>query len=549
MNGRILLLCSVLTTLLTMACTDDEQTAGIVMKSAKEVTLLPTEGEQATFEFEAPAAWTATTSASWLSLSPTKGSKGSASLLVTATSTNRTGSQRQALVNINIGTMHKSLTVTQGGEYAIFDNDTYAVGAEGGQVKMTFRSNITNTDNLLVAYLPNDWLSFEIPDETRAEWRGAMATLNVQPNTGREQRAAPFTLALPKGDKGEWVDLDTATIVQQGVNSGYKSTDYSQDGKVEQLQEHTIGHGIPVVLMGDAFTDRDISDSTYYQVMTHSMEGLFSEEPARSLRAYFDVYMVNAVSEDDVVGESSNTAFSSVPDFTSTNIEADLDRISAYARKVERMDSLNMLVVVILNANVSNGVTYLFTHKGKLSQYAIALCPLQDGLESEKFRQVLVHEAIGHGLAKLADEYGYDSNGQADEDAKKTVAEAHEHSWMMNVDTTDDPSKVVWWPFIGDERYAEEQIGVYEGGYTYTSGVWKPTERSMMNQNDSPFNAPSRKAIYDRIRYLGANAATSTASEFADFDALHKPTQWDYTTRAAGSRQERVPTPPRIINK
>jgi hypothetical protein len=259
--------------------------------------------------------------------------------------------------------------------------------------------------------------------------------------------------------------------------------------------------------------------------------------------------MVNAVSEDDVVGEESNTAFSSVPDFHSTNIDADADRISEYARKVGRPDSLNMLVVVILNANVKNGVTYLYTHRGQLSQYAVALCPLQDGLESEEFRQVLVHEAIGHGLAKLADEYGYDNNGQADEKVKSVLAEAHEYSWMMNVDTTNDLTKVVWWPFIGDERYAEENIGAYEGGYTYTSGVWKPTERSMMNHNDSPFNAPSRKVIYDRIRYLGENATTSTASEFADFDALHKPTQWDYTTRAAGSRQERVPTPPRIINK
>jgi hypothetical protein len=45
------------------------------------------------------------------------------------------------------------------------------------------------------------------------------------------------------------------------------------------------------------------------------------------------------------------------------------------------------------------------------------------------------------------------------------------------------------------------------------------------------------------------NAKTSTHDEFAAFDALHKPEQWEYKTRAAGSRQQRVPTPPRIINK
>jgi hypothetical protein len=207
-----------------------------------------------------------------------------------------------------------------------------------------------------------------------------------------------------------------------------------------------------------------------------------------------------------------------------------------------------MLVVVIVNANVNTGVTYLFNRRGQPSQYAIAFCPLQDGLESELFREVLVHEAIGHGLAKLADEYAYEDRGIADDDVKKTIATAHERRWMMNVDTTDDLSKIVWWPFVGDERYAEEQIGAYEGGYTYSAGIWRPTQRSMMNQNDSPFNAPSRKAIYDRIRYLGENAATSTAEEFATFDAQHKPEQWEYT-RSADSRQKRIPTPPRIIDK
>ena len=538
-----------LSLLLTAACTgDDDLTSNIVMKTTNEVTLLPTKDEQATFLFEAPAAWTATTTASWLSLSPTKGSKGDASLVVTATSTNRTGSSRRALVNINIGSTHKSLAVNQSGEYALFDKKIYTIGAEGGQIQMTFRSNITNTDALLVAYTPVDWLSFEGQDATRAEWNGAMNAITVMPNNAREQRAADFAMALSRGSDETWVNLDTATIVQQGRSSGYKSTDYSQDGTMELLQQHTQGHGIPVVLMGDAFTDRDISDSTYYRVMTHSMECLFTEEPARSLRNYFDIYMINAVSEDDAVGENMNTAFSCVPDFRSTNITADDDRVTAYAQKVNRADSLNMLVVVIVNANVYNGVTYLFNRLGKPSQYAIAFCPLQDGLETELFREVLVHEAIGHGLAKLADEYGYEDNGEAGDDVKKTIAAAHERRWMMNVDTTDDLSKVVWWPFVGDERYAEEQIGAYEGGYTYTGGVWKPTRHSMMNQNNSPFNAPSRKAIYDRIRYLGENAATSTAEEFAAFDAQHKPEQWEYT-RSTDSRTERRPTPPRIINK
>ena len=50
-----------LSLVLLTGCTDDDSASNIVMKTATEMTLLPTMGEQATFEFEAPAAWTATT--------------------------------------------------------------------------------------------------------------------------------------------------------------------------------------------------------------------------------------------------------------------------------------------------------------------------------------------------------------------------------------------------------------------------------------------------------------------------------------------------------
>ena len=42
---------------------------------------------------------------------------------------------------------------------------------------------------------------------------------------------------------------------------------------------------------------------------------------------------------------------------------------------------------------------------GKFIEFSIAYCPVIESLESEYFRQVLVHEAIGHGFGKLEDEY------------------------------------------------------------------------------------------------------------------------------------------------
>ena len=59
----------------------------------------------------------------------------------------------------------------------------------------------------------------------------------------------------------------------------YISTDYSRNGEVRQLQKATKGRGIDIVLMGDAFSDRQVEDGTYAAMMNKMMEAFFSEEP------------------------------------------------------------------------------------------------------------------------------------------------------------------------------------------------------------------------------------------------------------------------------
>lgn len=547
MRKRNIIICGLVATIIMLAACTKEDEMNIVSKKVATEQLLPVAGQEVELTFEVNAPWTATTTADWLTIEPTKGTKGTNTITVTTTAINRTKQDRQAAVTVTAGSLHKDFTIRQSGKYAMFNQKEYRIGAEGGQVSMTFKSNIEDTENLVIGYQNLDWASFADGEKTRRDWAGTVTAINVEPNTKKGSRWAMFALALMTGSDS-WVELDTATIVQAGTMPGYESTDYSLDGKVTLLQTHLVGHGIPVVLMGDGFTDRDIADSTYHGVMVHTMEQLFTEEPVRSMRDYFDVYTVNAVSRHDAVGEDYETAFSCIPDYNSTHIDANDDKVTAYAEKVNRADSLNMLVVVVVNAHVHNGVTYLYSLRDRAAQYAIAFCPLQDGLEGELFREVLTHEAIGHGLAKLADEYGYDKNGKAGNDEVKAVKQAHDYGWMKNIDTTGDSAKVAWWKFIGDERFATERIGTYEGGYTYTEGIWRPTANSMMNTNESPFNAPSRKLIYDKIRYLGENAKESTLEEFAVFDATHQPEQWDYTTRASHTTKRRL-APPKMIFK
>ena len=488
--------------------------------------------QSATVSFNSSASWTASCSADWLSFSPGKGGAGSHTLTLMTTSINRTKNTRTAQVTITSGATQKKITVIQKSDYAIFDQERYVVSPEGGSLQLSFKSNLPSSSTISIAYSAGDWFRWSNGSPfSRSEWSANTYQIIFQPNTSTTGRTAAFCLVNTYDDTTKLM-LDTTYVYQPGIGGDYESTDYSADGKVTTLQQATKGEGIPVILMGDGFADKDIADNTYYSVMETTQENLFSEEPVRSLREYFDVYAVTCVSHNGSVGSNFSTVFSCVPNATSTNIEYDEKQVLTYINKVKNIDIEKALIIIIANANTYHGVTALFKNSatGKPRQQSISLCTIINHRESEEFRQVIVHEAIGHGLAKLADEYGYEKNGAITIASTKELEWAHRYGWMQNVDITDEKSAVLWSPFIGNNHFNNENIGCYEGAYTYLTGVFRPTEDSMMRNNESPFNAPCRKAIYDKVMELGEGKSASTMEEFANFDDQHKPDRWSYST-------------------
>ncbi len=530
MGNKTLTAILILLVMLLAAC-NKEDSVNISVTSTTTDILYPVVNQKTEVTFNVSADWKASCNANWLNISPTEGKAGNNTITVTTTQTNRTKSARSAIVTISAGDSQTSVTIRQSGEYGLFDKKEYHVDAEGGTLSLPFSTNV-DIKKLSMVYNPSlDWIEWAA--ESRAssnEWRGQSHDLIIKPNTGKDPRTTIYILAMVT-DGDNWIGLDTCYVQQAGLSSGYVSTDFSQDGKITVMQRASQGKGIPVVLMGDGFADRDIADGTYQTIMEKTMENLFSEEPIKSLRDYFTIYSVKAVSKNDNVGEGYSTVFSCVPDPQTSGINADAGMVMNYVRKVEGIDSLNTLAVVILNTNIHKGVTYLYRNQktNKPLQFAIAFCPVIESLNSELFRTVLVHEAIGHGLGKLADEYGYKENGSPTTEETEELKTYHTYNWLKNVDATNDEENVDWHAFINDQRFASEDIGVYEGGYTYTLGIYRPTTESMMNSNSSPFNAPSRKALYDRVRQLGEGLSASAHEEFAAFDELHKPQQWSYT--------------------
>lgn len=87
----------------------------------------------------------------------------------------------------------------------------------------------------------------------------------------------------------------------------------------------------------------------------------------------------------------------------------------------------------------------------------------------------------------------------------------------MNVDYNQG-SQSTWKDYLNDSRYTSENIGSYEGAFLYGKGCYRPTENSMMRYNDTPFNAPSREAIYKRVMTLSDPSYKYSHEDFVEFD-------------------------------
>ena len=499
--------------LLISGCSQKEiEPSFSLQEETSSITLASAASSQTVIRFTSTREWKASTSSEWLLISPTSGEAGTYQMALTASSKNNSKNSRTATVNLVSAGLTQSFTVTQSpAEYVELEQTAYYTEAQGGSLQIKFTTNLS-TDELAI-YGTASWLTQ--PANSRTD-QAYVVNLTVLPNDDDKERTAYLYFCKTNGEEEEI--LNSVTIIQEGTDTN-TSTDYSADKTVRILQRATQGNGLPIVLMGDGFLDTDIVNGTYDEVMNKAMENLFTEEPLKSLQSYFNVYSVMAVSRSNKF-DGYNTAFQcQMEGGMSTLITGNDENVIDYIQCVEGIDVSETLTVVVLNSPLYAGTTYFgYYSENQVTELAIAYCPIIYNLENDSFRQVLVHEAVGHGFAKLEDEYSYEENGKMPSDEINDVKMLQSYGWAQNVDFTQDENTILWSSFLNDSRYSSEGIGIYEGACTYMSGVYRPTEDSMMNTNTCGFNAPSRKAIYDMVMRRGENRET-TYEEFADFDS------------------------------
>lgn len=203
---------------LLMGCIADE--VGGVWMVTEHVSELPsTKDYGVEVFFQAGDNWRAWSSDDWLSVSPQDGNSGRNSIRLRTVTVNRTRDRRKATVTIESGGRQQTVTVWQRNDYALFDQREYRVEAQGGEVNMSFQSNIPK-DSLLIMFMKLGWYAWDADSlATRgADWHGTVKTLYVSANPSEAERSSYFILVKVADRRINYQYLDTAWVYQAGNN-------------------------------------------------------------------------------------------------------------------------------------------------------------------------------------------------------------------------------------------------------------------------------------------------------------------------------------------
>ena len=288
------------------------------------------------------------------------------------------------------------------------------------------------------------------------------------------------------------------------------------------MQSSTRGNGIDLVFLGDGYTIEDIGSGEFRDNLNEAVEHFFDIEPYRTYRNYFDVYIVYAFSEESGISDhttNKNTKFSSkYEDPYTTSMTTDNAKCFEYALKVPLSSGLSETLITV----ITNSSRYAGTNWSYSNGMAISIVPVSNNSYPYDFRAVVQHEAGGHGFGKLADEYinSYTTITTAD---KEDLRLWQQWDHFKNVDLTNDLNSILWKHFIGDPNYS--YVGAHEGGYYYAYGVWRPEVTSLMINNITYMNAPSRELIVRRIKKLAGEVFSFNEFKQKDVRETHSLTR------------------------
>jgi hypothetical protein len=465
----------------------------------------------------------------WLTASKLSGT-GDADVIFTVQA-NTSGPSRSSVINVFYGAIKSPLTVTQRRSFNNPPSIPAIIYPQPGESNVNtipcFKWNASeDVDGDVVTYT----VSYSSDDINWTDVESSSTEVYLKSHLLENTNYTwKITAEDSEGGKSETLLYSFTT----GLKSGYA------DGEFKIHKQATMGVGgaaTEILFLGDGYTAADFQEGGAFESdITEGVGYILGVEPVNTYKEYITIIKQAAYSQERGATEADkditrNTVFS-----TSFNggsaISVSEEKVYQYARMVTGSDEdrlKRLLIIVVINHDRYAGTTYVWTDGS-----AIALVPVsRTEDEGYKYDNVLVHEAIGHGLGGLADEY-VSYQGQTLPESNKSEAETWmEHGFFRNIDFISDPTFIKWKYFFQEEGYS--RVGIYEGAYYYSYGAWRSEVSSCMVDNELYFNAPSREAIVKRILERSGN--TFDREQFLQNDIQKSPsaTVQAYTKSATG---------------
>ncbi len=312
--------------------------------------------------------------------------------------------------------------------------------------------------------------------------------------------------------------------------------DYEQEEDTYiTLQKASKGNrgGIDIVFIGDGYDGEDIANGNYLSLVKQQTEHFFDLEPYKSHRDYFNVYVTFPLSQEKGVNTMNTyvnnhfgTLYGYIGEGSNNQLLTEADEVRDYAVAHTPITQDNLgrsLIILVPNSDAYSGVTYYEWYGSPIS-----ICPASNRPYPQDARGVIQHEAGGHGFGRLGDEEII-YNAWAPGSLKAEIENKHRDGWYANLSSSSGLHSVPWADLVFDTRYSD-YVDVFEGGFGYMRGIFRPEQNSCMNYGIPYYNAPSRLSIMRRIfdyagvhfdmdyfyahdsKAWGSSAATRTAS-------------------------------------
>ncbi len=333
--------------------------------------------------------------------------------------------------------------------------------------------------------------------------------------TGTVNSSGKVTYSTHAGRGGEVVflldgkDYRTKMTVEQ--------YDYQYgDGDLITLQEKSVGNGVNIVIMGDCFDAKDISEGKYLKAMQDAYSYFFDIEPYITYKDYFNVYTVFGMSADSGMGTVNTIREARFGSQYTLNEgpSPDFETVFAGACTAPINDNVTTtLIILVENSNEYGSKSYIWGDGS-----AVAIVPMSTDPAPYDFRGLVHHEAGGHGFGKLSDE-NIKENSWLCGGCRLAIIENKNYGFYENVSLTGGMHDVPWSHMIYDPQYSNV-VDVYEGAHYHTRGVWRSEPTSCMNNNIPYYNAISREAMVKRIMKYAGEPYSYEAFKALDHESL-----------------------------